>query len=97
MVSPSVLDLDQAFEPFRDGQLDDGRFDQAAILNKAFTLEELEAMDARIEAAQNGETKQLPHPTAANSFSNKDPPTPAPPTATRFSRSDPSGSGRDWR
>ena len=53
-----------------------GLADQAAILRKAFTLEELEAMDARIEAARNGETKQLPHPTATNSFSNKDPPTP---------------------
>jgi len=31
-----------------------GLADQAAILNKAFTLDELEAMDARIEAARNG-------------------------------------------
>ena len=31
-----------------------GLADQAAILNKAFTLDELEAMDARITAARNG-------------------------------------------
>jgi hypothetical protein len=31
-----------------------GLADQAAILNKAFTLDELEAMDARIEAARKG-------------------------------------------
>jgi hypothetical protein len=36
---------------------------QAEMLRKAFTLEELEVMDARIEAARNGETKQLPWPT----------------------------------
>ena len=35
---------------------------QADVLRKAFTLDELEAMDARIEAARNGETKQLPGP-----------------------------------
>jgi len=42
-----------------------GLADQAEILRKAFTLDELEAMDARIEAARNGETKQLPGPTGA--------------------------------
>jgi len=31
-----------------------GLADQAAILNKAFTLDELEAMDAKIEAARKG-------------------------------------------
>ena len=41
-----------------------GLADQAAILRKAFTLEELEAMDARIEAARNGGTKQLPWPAS---------------------------------
>ena len=35
---------------------------QADVLRKAFTLDELEAMDARIEAARNGETKQLQGP-----------------------------------
>ena len=35
---------------------------QAEVLRKAFTLDELEVMDARIEAARNGETKQLPWP-----------------------------------
>ena len=35
---------------------------QAEVLRKAFTLDELEAMDARIEAVRNGETKQLPWP-----------------------------------
>jgi hypothetical protein len=35
---------------------------EAEMLRKAFTLDELEAMDARIEAARNGETKQLPGP-----------------------------------
>jgi hypothetical protein len=39
-----------------------GLADQAAILNKAFTLEELEAIQARILAAQNGESKELPGP-----------------------------------
>ena len=36
---------------------------QAEVLRKAFTLDDLEAMDARIEAVRNGETKQLPWPT----------------------------------
>jgi hypothetical protein len=35
---------------------------QADVLRKAFTLDELEAMDAKFEAARNGETKQLPGP-----------------------------------
>jgi hypothetical protein len=46
-----------------------GLADQAAILQKAFTLDELGAMDAKIEAARNGskvvEAPAKPSPGAA--------------------------------
>jgi len=39
-----------------------GMAEKAEILRRAFTLEELEAIEARIEAAQNGEPKQIEAP-----------------------------------